>query len=111
MQRRDLNHRELREKLRVEHGIEVTKGSDAPVLPHLHVCNGPDFVELGNDMFAIYGLDGRDRSGRIHRDRLGKVIGNGAVAVFEGAARLAKLPEDIFLRVLAPVAVPACAQR
>ncbi|MCU0864851.1 MAG: oligosaccharide flippase family protein [Planctomycetes bacterium] len=41
---------------------------------------------------------------------LGKVIGEGAVAVFEGAARLAKLPEDIFLRVLAPVAVPAYAQ-
>jgi O-antigen/teichoic acid export membrane protein len=41
---------------------------------------------------------------------LGKAIGEGAVAVFDGAARLAKLPEDIFLRVLAPVAMPAFAQ-
>lgn len=41
---------------------------------------------------------------------LGKVIGTGAVAVYDGAARLAKLPEDLFLRVLAPVAIPAYAQ-
>lgn len=41
---------------------------------------------------------------------LGKAIGGGAVAVFDGAARLAKLPEDIFLRVLGPVAIPAYAQ-
>ncbi|MFY9345076.1 MAG: oligosaccharide flippase family protein, partial [Planctomycetota bacterium] len=41
---------------------------------------------------------------------LGKVVGEGAVAVFDGAARLAKLPEDIFLRVLGPVAIPAYAQ-
>lgn len=42
---------------------------------------------------------------------LGKVLGNnGALAVFELAGRLAKLPEDIFLRVLAPVAIPAYAQ-
>ena len=41
---------------------------------------------------------------------LGKVLGNGsALAVFELAGRLAKLPEDIFLRVLAPVAIPAYA--
>ncbi|MCU0864850.1 MAG: asparagine synthase (glutamine-hydrolyzing) [Planctomycetes bacterium] len=65
------NHLELREKLRVEHGIEVTKGSDAAVLPHLYECYGPDFVELCNGMFAICVLDGRDRSCRIYRDRLG----------------------------------------
>lgn len=41
---------------------------------------------------------------------LGKVISKGAVAVFDGASRLAKLPEDVFLRVLAPVALPAYAQ-
>lgn len=41
---------------------------------------------------------------------LGKVISKGAVAVYDGAGRLAKLPEDIFLRVLAPVAIPAYAQ-
>ncbi|MCA8951732.1 MAG: oligosaccharide flippase family protein, partial [Planctomycetes bacterium] len=38
---------------------------------------------------------------------LGKIIGKSAVAVYDGAGRLAKLPEDVFLRVLAPVAVPA----
>jgi asparagine synthase (glutamine-hydrolysing) len=65
------NHLELREKLRVEHGIEVTKGSDAAVLPHLYECYGPDFVSLCNGMFAICVLDGRDRSCRIYRDRLG----------------------------------------
>ncbi len=65
------NHLELREKLRVEHGIEVTKGSDAAVLPHLYECYGPDFVELCNGMFAICVLDGRDRSCRVYRDRLG----------------------------------------
>jgi O-antigen/teichoic acid export membrane protein len=40
---------------------------------------------------------------------LGKLF-RGAVEVFDGAARLAKIPEDIFLRVLGPVAVPAYAQ-
>ena len=65
------NHLELREKLRVEHGIEVVKGSDAAVLPHLYECYGPDFIELCNGMFAICVLDGRDRSCRLYRDRLG----------------------------------------
>ena len=65
------NHLELREKLRREHGIEVVKGSDAAVLPHLYECYGPDFIELCNGMFAICVLDGRDRSCRIYRDRLG----------------------------------------
>lgn len=65
------NHLELRERLRIEHGIEVTKGSDAAVLPHLYECYGPDFVELCNGMFAICVLDRRDRSCRIYRDRLG----------------------------------------
>lgn len=42
---------------------------------------------------------------------LGKVLDNGAaLAIFDFAGRLAKLPEDIFLRVLAPVAIPAYAQ-
>ncbi|MBM4060010.1 MAG: hypothetical protein FJ265_02790 [Planctomycetes bacterium] len=41
---------------------------------------------------------------------LGKVAGTGAVAVFDGAARITRLPEDVFLRVLAPVAIPAYAQ-
>ncbi|MBL8753630.1 MAG: oligosaccharide flippase family protein [Planctomycetes bacterium] len=41
---------------------------------------------------------------------IGKVIGDIAVALFDGAARLARLPEDIFLRVLGPVAMPAFAQ-
>ena len=41
---------------------------------------------------------------------LGKIAGKGAVAVFDFAGRLAKLPEDIFLRVLGPVAIPAYAQ-
>ena len=41
---------------------------------------------------------------------LGKLAGMGAVAVFDFAGRLARLPEDVFLRVLAPVAVPAYAQ-
>jgi O-antigen/teichoic acid export membrane protein len=40
---------------------------------------------------------------------LGKLM-ESAVAVYDGAARLAKLPEDIFLRVLGPVAIPAYAQ-
>ena len=40
---------------------------------------------------------------------LGKLTKEGTVAVFDGAGRLAKLPEDIFLRVLAPVATPAYA--
>ncbi len=65
------NHLELREKLRREHGIDVQKGSDAAVLPHLYECYGPDFVELCNGMFAICVLDGRDRSCRLYRDRLG----------------------------------------
>lgn len=38
-----------------------------------------------------------------NRDRAG-------IAVFDYAARLARLPEDVFLRVIAPVAVPAYAQ-
>ncbi|MBZ0151730.1 MAG: oligosaccharide flippase family protein [Planctomycetes bacterium] len=41
---------------------------------------------------------------------LGRLIGDAAVAVFDFAGRLAKLPEDIFLRVLAPIAIPAYAQ-
>lgn len=41
---------------------------------------------------------------------LAKAIGTGAVAIYDFAGKLAKLPEDIFLRVLAPVAVPAYAQ-
>ena len=42
---------------------------------------------------------------------LGKVLSDkAALAVFDFAGRLAKLPEDVFLRVLAPVAVPAYAQ-
>lgn len=41
---------------------------------------------------------------------LGKIAGTGAVAVFDYAGRLARLPEDVFLRVLGPVAVPAYAQ-
>ncbi len=45
-----------------------------------------------------------------HAFVIGKVVGKGAVAVFDGAGRLAKLPEDLFLRVLAPVAIPAYAQ-
>lgn len=65
------NHLELREKLRTEHGIDVQKGSDAAVLPHLYECYGPDFVELCNGMFAICVLDDRDGSCRIYRDRLG----------------------------------------
>lgn len=65
------NHLELREKLRREHGIEVQKGSDAAVLPHLYECYGPDFVELCNGMFAICVLDARDGSCRLYRDRLG----------------------------------------
>ena len=65
------NHIELRQKLRTEHGIEVDKGSDAAVLPHLYECYGPDFVELLNGMFAICVLDSRDRSCTLYRDRLG----------------------------------------
>lgn len=45
-----------------------------------------------------------------HAFVLGKAIGIGAVAVYEFAGKLAKLPEDIFLRVLGPVAIPAYAQ-
>lgn len=42
---------------------------------------------------------------------LGKVLNDkAALAVYEFAGRLARLPEDIFLRVLAPVAIPAYAQ-
>lgn len=41
---------------------------------------------------------------------LGKLISDVAVAIYDYAGRLAKLPENIFLRVLAPVAVPAYAQ-
>lgn len=38
---------------------------------------------------------------------LAKAIGKGAVAVFDGAGRIAKYPEQVFLRVLGPVAFPA----
>jgi asparagine synthase (glutamine-hydrolysing) len=65
------NHLELREKLRREHGIDVQKGSDAAVLPHLYERYGPDFVDHCNGMFAICVLDGRDGSCRLYRDRLG----------------------------------------
>jgi len=65
------NHLELREKLRTEHGIEVEKGSDAAVLPHLYEHYGRDFVDLLNGMFAICVLDGRDRSCTLYRDRIG----------------------------------------
>ncbi|MCB9877175.1 MAG: oligosaccharide flippase family protein [Planctomycetes bacterium] len=42
---------------------------------------------------------------------LTKVLGDwGALAVYDGAGKLAKLPEDVFLRVLGPVAIPAYAQ-
>ncbi len=41
---------------------------------------------------------------------LGKVLGDRAVALFDGAARLAKLPEDLFLRVLGPVAISTFSQ-
>lgn len=41
---------------------------------------------------------------------LAKVAGKAAVAVYDFAGKLAKLPEDIFLRVLGPVAIPAYAQ-
>ncbi len=65
------NHLELREKLRREHGVAIEHGSDAAVLPHLYEHYGEDFVELLNGMFAICVLDGRDRSMRLYRDRLG----------------------------------------
>jgi len=65
------NHLELRDKLRREHGVAIDKGSDAAVLPHLYEHYGEDFVELLNGMFAICVLDGRDRSCRLYRDRLG----------------------------------------
>ena len=41
---------------------------------------------------------------------LAKAIGKGAVAVFDGAGRIAKYPEQVFLKVLGPVAFPAYAQ-
>ncbi|MFK7739159.1 MAG: oligosaccharide flippase family protein, partial [Planctomycetota bacterium] len=42
---------------------------------------------------------------------LGKVLrSTGALAIFDFAGRIARLPEDIFLRVVAPVAIPAYAQ-
>lgn len=41
---------------------------------------------------------------------LAKAISIGAVAIYDLAGKLAKLPEDIFLRVLGPVAIPAYAQ-
>lgn len=65
------NHLELREKLRREHGVDVSTGSDAAVLPHLYEHYGPDFVDLCNGMFAICVLDRRDGSCRLYRDRLG----------------------------------------
>ncbi|MGK0435661.1 MAG: asparagine synthase (glutamine-hydrolyzing), partial [Planctomycetota bacterium] len=65
------NHLELRDKLRREHGVVIDQGSDAAVLPHLYEHYGEDFVELLNGMFAICVLDGRDRSMRLYRDRLG----------------------------------------
>ncbi|MFN3244915.1 MAG: oligosaccharide flippase family protein [Planctomycetota bacterium] len=40
---------------------------------------------------------------------LAKAIGKGAVAVFDGAGRIAKYPEQVFLKVLGPVAFPAYA--
>jgi asparagine synthase (glutamine-hydrolysing) len=65
------NHLELRDRLRRDHGVDVAKGSDAAVLPHLYEHYGPDFVELCNGMFAICVLDRRDGSCRLYRDRLG----------------------------------------
>lgn len=65
------NHLELRHKLSREHGVVIDTGSDAAVLPHLYEHYGDDFVELLNGMFAICVLDGRDRSMRLYRDRLG----------------------------------------
>jgi asparagine synthase (glutamine-hydrolysing) len=65
------NHLELRERLRREHGVDVAKGSDAAVLPHLYERYGSDFVDLLNGMFAICVLDRRDRTCRLYRDRLG----------------------------------------
>ncbi|MCK5942636.1 MAG: asparagine synthase (glutamine-hydrolyzing), partial [Planctomycetes bacterium] len=65
------NHLELRERLRREHGVTIATGSDAAVLPHLYERYGDDFVDLLNGMFAICVLDGRDRSCRLYRDRLG----------------------------------------
>jgi PST family polysaccharide transporter/lipopolysaccharide exporter len=41
---------------------------------------------------------------------LTKTSGGAALAVFDGAGRIAKLPEDLFLRVLGPVAIPAYAR-
>ena len=41
------------------------------MLPHLYERYGPDFVDLLNGMFAICVIDGRDRSMRLYRDRLG----------------------------------------
>ncbi|HEB52399.1 MAG TPA: hypothetical protein ENI87_03985 [bacterium] len=41
---------------------------------------------------------------------LAKAIGKGAVAVFDGAGKIAKYPEQVFLRVLGPVAFPAYAR-
>tara|TARA_R110002072_G_scaffold46591_2_gene128905 strand:+ start:91975 stop:93471 length:1497 start_codon:yes stop_codon:yes gene_type:complete len=42
---------------------------------------------------------------------LGKVLNSlGSLAIFDFAGRIAKIPEDIFLRVLGPVAIPAYAQ-
>ncbi len=65
------NHLDLRQRLLREHGIDVRGGSDAAVLPHLYECYGERFVEHLNGMFAICVLDGRDRSVRLYRDRLG----------------------------------------
>lgn len=65
------NHLELRDRLRRDHGVAIDHGSDAAVLPHLYEHYGEDFVELLNGMFAICVLDGRDRSVRLYRDRLG----------------------------------------
>ena len=41
---------------------------------------------------------------------LAKVLDKASVALFDLPYRLARLPEDIFLKVLAPVAIPAYAQ-
>ncbi|GAB4140313.1 MAG: amidotransferase 1, exosortase A system-associated [Planctomycetota bacterium] len=65
------NHLDLRAGLRTEHGIEVDRGSDAAVLPHLYEIHGRDFVDLLNGMFAICVLDARDGSCTLYRDRLG----------------------------------------
>ncbi|MCR9247923.1 MAG: asparagine synthase (glutamine-hydrolyzing) [bacterium] len=65
------NHRELRDRLRRDHGVDVQGGSDAAVLPFLYEHYGRDFVDLLNGMFAICVFDNRDGSCTLYRDRLG----------------------------------------